>query len=216
MLGSACAPCPAADRLAKNVNRAVLEDVRQVKQVMGKLIGRVQRLKQERKCGPAGALVHGAMGARGCVAASQPGVLVQLQQAAAEQAMVVCVALALAAVEEVLEDDADMAVRLGEASRMADGGRPKGQGGRPLGDPVLTGPPRAWAAAAPQDMYLARRAMLLGEQPLAESLALAMGRSPVSAWCVCVWGGGGGVWCSPRCPGWLVQEKHMPAAWRPH
>ena len=73
---------------------------------------------------------------------------------------------------------------------MADGGRPKGQGGRPLGDPVLTGPPRAWAAAAPQDMYLARRAMLLGEQPLAESLALAMGRSPVSAWCVCVCGGG--------------------------
>lgn len=41
-------PCPCrADRLANNVSRGVLEEVRQVKQQLGKLMARVERLKQE-------------------------------------------------------------------------------------------------------------------------------------------------------------------------
>lgn len=39
-------PLP-ADRLAANVTKEVLEEVRQVKQVMGRLTGRVQRVKTE-------------------------------------------------------------------------------------------------------------------------------------------------------------------------
>ena len=35
------------DRLAANVTKEVLEEVRQVKQVMGRLTGRVQRVKTE-------------------------------------------------------------------------------------------------------------------------------------------------------------------------
>ncbi|KAI3438509.1 hypothetical protein D9Q98_000937 [Chlorella vulgaris] len=70
---------PAIDLMATNVSRRVLEDVRQVKQVMGRLISRVKRLKEE--------------------------------------------------LEEILEDDADMA-----------------------------------------DMYLGRRAMLLGEEPPPDAL----------------------------------------------
>lgn len=77
---------PAIDRLAANVTKEVLEEVRQVKQVMGRLTGRVQRVKTE--------------------------------------------------LEEILEDDADMA-----------------------------------------DMYLARRAALLGEEPPADHFALHKSQS---------------------------------------
>ena len=38
---------PTADRLALNVSKGVLEEVRQVKQIMGRLTGRVQRIKTE-------------------------------------------------------------------------------------------------------------------------------------------------------------------------
>ena len=49
-------PCPAlsADRLAANVTKEVLEEVRQVKQVMGRLTGRVQRVKTELEVGQEG------------------------------------------------------------------------------------------------------------------------------------------------------------------
>ncbi|PRW58893.1 magnesium transporter MRS2-7 [Chlorella sorokiniana] len=79
---------PAIDRLATNVSKGVLEEVRQVKQVMGRLTGRVQRVKTE--------------------------------------------------LEEILEDDADMA-----------------------------------------DMYLARRAVLLGEAPPADHFAIHKSQSTV-------------------------------------
>ena len=52
---------PCADRLAANVTKDVLEEVRQVKQVMGRLTGRVQRVKTELEVGAGGA------GLPGCV-----------------------------------------------------------------------------------------------------------------------------------------------------
>lgn len=123
---AACLAC--ADRLAADVSKGVLEDVRQVKQVMGRLTGRVQRIKTE--------------------------------------------------LEEILNDDADMQVGVGSKGEQETvcGHTPCLRGCRctqtlpyrspatPLPTPPLSRPS--------QDMYLARRAMLLGEEPPPERLGM--------------------------------------------